>query len=381
MTALTALLLAGASLGLPPTNPPPGWAEDALDLAQDAGMFGGATFDPDTGALSGGFVRATVDLETGGLTDYQIVAGLVAFPVFSRVTATPQEACSLGEDGPASLVFDCSTFTLRTHNDPTRALLYEAVDGDVAVAFTGAPGTFMAGQDGSVLVAGMGFQAQLTLLNPDGSAGILPEPDGGVLTASLTTGAKVVFRATPQEDEGAVGRWAQGAVLASLARGRLGGELFLVSHEGGLLEDGVPYRDFTFASHFQDSETLVVTVTSPSTSGALVVTNLHRDVLGVTDLDRLELRVDGELVERTDNVDALPTTTSEDPLYYAAAGPNGLFLLVHIDHFSERTLTVHKLVQDLFQPVTGQVLLLAGLGAAVTVLAAAVLFRRGREEW
>lgn len=378
--AMAALVVSGPVLAQPPEDLRPGWAQDAMDLAQEAGMFGPLVVDENR--IRGAFVEAVMDPTTGGLMDYRLVAGVVRFPVFARVAVDADPgACVSVDDGPASVTWACSAVSVRVHNDPTRALLYHATGGPVGLNLTAAPDVFLAPQSGSVLVAGTGFRGQVTLLGSEADGSGLLEVSGPDLRVSLPQGAKLAFRAQPQDDEGAVGSWAQDAIFRSLDRHRLGGELFLVALEGSVMKDAVPYGDLTFASRLVAPDRLEIEVVGDRPTGALVAVNLHRDVLDFQDLDRLVVELDGVPLERTHNVDILPDASNEEPLYYAARGPNGLLLLVHLPELSTRVLTIRQLVDPLFLEPTTQTLLLVGLGALVTVLAAAVLFRRGREGW
>lgn len=380
-----ATLLVGAATtaaAYSPMQPPFGeeWRQEAMDLAQDFGMFGPLDFDGRQ--LRGAFVEASVE-GPGEVLSFKLVRTGTSVEVFARVDV--EGATGLGgwdlAGGPPALIFDGPDVSVTIHNNPTRALIYQALSKELEITFVAAPGVFFTPQAGSILVAGPGFTGLIALIGP----GIM-KVQPGLLTLTLSPGSVATFRAQPGESEGATGPWAQAAVLNSLAKGRLGAELFLVALEGGIMEDVVVYTDIVVNSTLEPEGTVKVFISRGSQeilglSGTILVLNLHRDVLAIEDLDRLSVDLDGMPVERTSVVDELPATTSPSPLYYAASGPNGIFLMVYIPQLSLRVLTIGEAVESILTELTPMAMAYVLLGVAVVAVAAAVVFRRGREGW
>jgi hypothetical protein len=377
-------VLAPASTAFSHSDPPFGeeWRKEAMDLAQQFGMFGPLTFED--GLLRGAFVEARVTDGPGNIASFSMVRKGMSTEVFASVEvegAIGIGLWGLAPSGLPALLFEGPDVSVRIHNNPTRALIYRSLGQQLEISFIAAPGVVFVLQGDSILVAGSGFTGLIAVYGP-GSMEVQP----GIVRISLSAGSAAAFRAHPGESEGAVGPWAQQAVLESLARQRLGAELFLVALEGGIMEDAVIYSDISVTTSLDDSGRLQVFISRESQqilsfSGTILVINMHREVLNITDPDRLSVELDDSPVERTDVVDELPSTDSPSAKYYVASGSNGLFLMVYIPQLSLRVLTIGELVEQLIRELTPTAIAYILLGVAVTALASAAVFRRGREGW
>jgi hypothetical protein len=386
--ALSLLLLASSTVATAkassPFDPPVGdeWSREAMDLAQKFGMFGPISFED--GVLRGAFVEATVADGPGNLVSFSLVRQGTSTEVFASVEVEGALGIggvwSLAPGGLPALFFTGGDVSVRIHNNPSRALIYRSVGQELEISFFAAPGIVFALQDGSVLVAGRGFEG---LIAPHGS--VLISLQQGVVRVVLSPGSAVSFRAQPGEDEGVVGPWAQDAVFTALARQRLGAELFLVALEGEVLDDAVIYTDISVESTLGADGRLTVTVSRESSvavaTRTIIVINMHRDVLSITDVDRISVDLDGSPVERTSVVDELPVTLAASAKFYAAVGTNGTFLMVYLPQLSTRILTIGEMVETFLRELTPTVIAYILLGVVVTAVAAAALFRRGREGW
>ncbi len=349
-----------------------------MEMAQNMGMFGPISFED--AILRGAFVEAEVDVNYGGLFSFRIVRDEMPTEIFAEVEvegAMQTGTWSLEDGGLPALVFESPQMSVSVHNDPSRALIYRSTEGTLKVTFKAAPGVFMVLQNNTVLVVGTGFRGQLAASGP-GSISL----DQNSLTATLSPGAKVFFRAHPVDGEGAVGSWAQAAIFKAMARERLGAEVFLVGLEGAVMEDVVLYSELALSSRLDAEGRLLVTITRESDAsafGTFVAINMHQAILNVTAVDEIVVELDGTRVERTGNVDELVASPPSTPGHYAAVGENGLFLLVYLSDLSIRTLTIG--VEALIKTLTLESLIYVVLGAVVTALAAVALLRRAKREW
>ncbi len=378
MALVSTILLLGATVAQPPVEPPFGkeWRQRALDMAQEWGMFGPLDFSDDT--VMGAFMEAEIK-GNGSLESFNLVRANTSVEVFTSVSVSgaPGEGeWTLPMEGSPAIEFQGLGVRVGIHNNPTRALIYESQLAVLEITYMPAPGVYIALQtETSVLVVGTGFRGQVSV---SGSGSLQVGP--GFLKATLPNGALASFRAHSEEGEGVVGSWGQDTVFDAISRDRLGGELFLVALEGGIMEDAVRYSDLTMVSGFDDEGRVEVTLSSEG-PGRIVVINIHREVLDLPDVDRLSVELDGGPVERRDNADELTSSISAQAAYYVAAGPNGLFFLFYIPRFSTRTITIGELVEALFRDVSVTEFAYIFLGVAFTAVAAVVLIRRGRRSW
>ncbi|MFQ5837210.1 MAG: hypothetical protein ACE5HJ_00320 [Thermoplasmata archaeon] len=378
------ILLVGAGAAQPPFEPPFGaeWRKEALDLAQSVGMFGPLSFEG--GVLEGAFVEAEMLGTDGSLASFSIVRDGVSTEVFAQVEVegtTETGAWALAPEESPALLFEGTDVSVSIHNNPSRALVYRSMAQQLSITFTAAPGVFFALQSDSVLVSGTGFSGQLAT---PGSSTTSVEPN--VVRVGLSQGSVISFRAHPADDEGAVGSWAQATVFNALARQRLGAELFLVAFEGGIMEDAVLYSDISVKSSLDAAGNVEVTISRDSQTavpspGIVVAINLHHEVLKIADMDRLSVELDGNPVERTNNADEIPSSSSSSPRYYAATGPNGIIFLVYIPELSTKILTIGELLEGPIRELTPGVIMYVLLGVAVTAAASAAIFRRGKGAW
>lgn len=116
--------------------------------------------------------------------------------------------------------------------------------------------------------------------------------------------------------------------------------------------------------------------------GTVLVFKVDRDLLNVTRPEDVGVLLDGEPIPRATSVTSILNPVDPDEARYVVvlAADGVVEVLVHVPHFSERTLTIQDLADLARQPAFQLALLQAFLVAAVVTLAAAVAVFRGKDE-
>lgn len=183
--------------------------------------------------------------------------------------------------------------------------------------------------------------------------GLDVEVSGDRVTVTLVNNSLVMFRATPMNPALMQTGYSYGPHVAymnqvfdrEIARGMVGAEIAL--RAGGNNSSVVNYTPMGVQIRERDRDRIVLGVGSNISQGRAITVNVDNETINLTNPDRLRLRIDGNVIERAENIDEL-FAGGNRPLCYLVQENETATMAVYIPQFSE-----HEIVIDL-EPEAGE---------------------------
>jgi MAST domain-containing protein len=204
--------------------------------------------------------------------------------------------------------------------------------------------------EGSLIV----FKNYLATVSDDEPLeGLDAEVSGDKVTVTLVNNSVVMFRATPMDPAlmqtgymySSHAAYMNQVLNREIARGMVGAEIAF--RAAGNNSSVVDYTPMGINLRERDKDRIVLGVESNISDGRVITVNVDNGTLNLSNPDRLRLRIDGNAVERTENIDDLFAGGTR-PLCYLLQENDTATMAVYIPEFSE-----HEIVIDL-EPEAGE---------------------------
>ncbi|WP_435347920.1 PGF-CTERM sorting domain-containing protein [Haloarchaeobius sp. HRN-SO-5] len=343
-TALLGLMLVATSVA------------PAVATATDRGIVYDQADAPDEHAYAGAHV--TFDTDERAVTNYSVDGETMLESVRTQSRSSAERGADVGIGAEASLV-DLADL-------PGAAVSVEATAETNATVSAGRSATIEAhdtergvlvvtpGDDEQVVAANVSVEADAqavdesrVLVERDGSTGVfvlvgdgnVTVTDDGQVVANVSDDAKLTFRAYGEGERDADAR----ATERMIANGTAVAEVAVEEHDGEAVTDTVSYGANTTVEAAQTGATTTeVTVDRAAHEGKVVVVSVSE--AAAENADALSVSVDGEAAAEAESYSELRSAIGSETSRYMvrenADANASAAVLVGVNHFSERTITV-----------------------------------------
>ncbi|MFQ5885413.1 MAG: hypothetical protein ACE5IO_09985, partial [Thermoplasmata archaeon] len=211
----------------------------------------------------------------------------------------------------------------RAHDIPMGTMSFQTyVDNTVSFEISDEMGAISS--DKSVVIGKDDFRADLVLLG----SGSLTKA-GQNISIQMQPDDSFYFR-TAYVYENSIGR--------DIADGRIAGELYVDISNDTLAQAVVEYQPIDMEVKSSSSSEIEIAVDASFPDGKTIILTLEDAVFDVP-LEELDVKLDGTLVEKAENVRAV-IISSEESYYYALEGNGVTQVFINIPHFSQRTIVL-----------------------------------------
>jgi PGF-CTERM protein len=316
--------------------------DESADGTQSESYAGAhVSFDAESNAVTGytvGGAEVFSSVEMESRENYENRAGVNVGADVQLSTVTDLQAAGVSlaaQTETRATVESESGSVLEAHDNERGVLQVRAQDGGQLV-HANVSGEASAESDDRVVVTTDDGETATVLVVGDGTVDVNEEGD---VVAELEEGAQVVVRAyaydeRDDDDENQEQMIANGEAVA---------EVYAEQRDGEVVADAVTYAENTSVEARQSAENEVeVTVERAESDGKVVITQVNESTVGT--VEDLEVQVDGEAAAEASSYSELRAATDGDePAYLVrqdAAAEGSAQVLVALDHFSERTVTM-----------------------------------------
>jgi hypothetical protein len=313
------------------------WAQErrqeALERAEQRGLFGSLSYED--GQLSGSFIEAELDADTGTLSAYTLIRNgshtvldTIEFDADpdGNVTTRPATASVFFPDGE-----------LRVHDNPTAQFVYRSTT-PANVTIDIADGYNVTVDDDATKARLAGDVNATVLVGDDGDV----SAQDGTIEASIDESGTVLFHARPdQPGEQA----SQRALEHAAEQGKLGGEI-RVSGSGGVpVDQSTPVDVEMRAQHAQDGQA-IVEVDGEAEDGRVVNLKINKDNLPVDAPEEVVPKLDREEIPRESSIDDVVNATGDQPAAHVDVGADVVEVTIWVPEFSLHSVNVQDATQD-----------------------------------
>lgn len=202
--------------------------------------------------------------------------------------------------------------------------------------------------EGSLIV----FKNYLATVNDDEPLeGLDVEVSGDRVTVTLVNNSVVMFRAAPMDPAlmqtgymyGSHAAYMNRMLNREIARGIVGAEIAL--RAAGNNSSVVNYTPMGMQIRERDRDRIVLAVESNLSDGKVITVNVDNETINISNPDRIRLRIDGQVIERAENIDDL-FTGGNRPLCYLVQENETAMMAVYIPEFSEREIIIDLEPED-----------------------------------
>lgn len=175
--------------------------------------------------------------------------------------------------------------------------------------------------------------------------GLNVEVSDDTVTVTLVENSVVMFRAIPMDPAfmqteygyGPRAMHTQQVLNREIARGRVGAELVL--RADGDNASVVNYTPMGVHIRERDRDRIVLGVDSDLPGGRVITVNLDNETVNLSNPDRIRLRIDGNVIEKAQNIDELFAGGNRS-LCYLVQENGTATIAVYIPEFSEREIII-----------------------------------------
>jgi len=186
-----------------------------------------------------------------------------------------------------------------------------------------------------------------TVTDDEPLEGLDVKVSGDKITVTLVNNSVVMFRASPMDPAlmqtgyiyGSHAAYMNRMLNREIARGMVGAEIAL--RAAGNNSSSVNYTPMGMQIRERDRDRVVLAVESNLSDGKVITVNLDNETINLSNPDRLRLRIDGNSIEKAENIDDL-FAGGNRPLCYLLQENETATMVVYIPEFSE-----HEIVIDL----------------------------------
>jgi len=186
-----------------------------------------------------------------------------------------------------------------------------------------------------------------TVTDDEPLEGLDVKVSGNKVTVTLVNNSVVMFRASPMDPAlmqtgymyGSHAAYMNRMLNREIARGMVGAEITL--RAGGNNSSDVNYTPMGMQIRERDRDRIVLAVESNLSDGKVITINVDNETINLSNPDRLRLRIDGNAIERAENIDEL-FAGGNRPLCYLVQENETATMVLYIPEFSE-----HEIVIDL----------------------------------
>jgi MAST domain-containing protein len=192
-----------------------------------------------------------------------------------------------------------------------------------------------------------------TVTDDEPLEGLDVKVSGNKVTVTLVNNSVVMFRASPMDPAlmqtgymyGSHAAYMNRMLNREIARGMVGAEITL--RAGGNNSSAVNYTPMGMQIRERDRDRIVLAVESNLSDGKVITINVDNETINLSNPDRLRLRIDGNAIERAENIDEL-FAGGNRLLCYLVQENETATMVLYIPEFSE-----HEIVIDL-EPEAGE---------------------------
>jgi PGF-CTERM protein len=297
------------------------------------------SFETEANAISGYAVGGNTlfeNVSVGSASDGGV--GLDTDLSASAITSINAAGLSVDSESNAriSLTTD-SGAEMESHDNSRGHLIIKAGDSDQQVIAELDSESAAESEGDRVVVTTANGTTATALVVGDGEVAV---NDNGDLSADLNSGAELVIRSNGEERDD--NDREQESMIES---GTATAELHVMSRDGERVDDVVAYGQDTSVETSQQAESNVeLTVDRTSSEGTVVLTTVSESVLNTA--NDLSVAVDGEAAAQASSYSELESAAAGDSgsayLVSESSAEASADVLVAIDHFSERTVTMES---------------------------------------
>ncbi len=247
--------------------------------------------------------------------------------------------------------------SLVIHESPTTAIEFDS-ESENSLEFTLSRETG-ALKSGNSIIVGNEDVSGTFIMQGDARANIL----GRTITFTLGDGGRVIFRASP-DGEAVIGE--------AISDGKIGGEIFISSENGYLLEDIVTFEDLKMQTIAADPE-VDLKVSGDLDAGSVIVIHVDKDILGFDSIEDMGVQVDGEYISQGNGLSETLYEGGDGHVYFITENEYGYDVVIYLSHFSDHMITIGSAEQSI--GIDGYATFLSAL-AMVGIAAVALIYNR-----
>lgn len=340
-------------------------ARDAgLARAEAHGLFARLAYDAGSGNVEGRFVRFHLVASTAQMHDYTIRDGTTNLTFFSEVTPQPFSA-SAGPRVTGSVLHVLGeNVTVLAHNNPTGALQIRADGANATVSFQLASSAKVLNATAREVKIGVGAAHGHILSSGNASIDV----NGTLVTVQLAPGEAAMFRGHPSKVDASI-LHAQNKAFTS---GVLGSVVHIADGDGAPVQDESDLGVAVEASEIGRGH-LRATVSSDNPAGRVIFLAVDGTTIDPAHAAAIQVTLDGKAVPRAASLDSVVSTNQSAVAFTTDAASGAVYLAIRIPHFSSYVLAIVDPSSGTPAAQSGSVSSKASPGAAILLVAVALL--------